>query len=62
MHPTDDVVSADLLDAAGTARAVAGSAVAYLVARLKYDTRTWQEEWPVVMRNAIDACKDDRKH
>ena len=36
MHPTDDVVSADLLDAAGTARAVAGSAVAYLVARLKY--------------------------
>ena len=57
MHPTDDVVSADLLDAASTAHAVAGSAVAYLVAGLKYDTRTWQEEWPVVMRNAIDACK-----
>jgi len=57
MHPTDDVVSADLLDAKATADAVAGSSVAYLVAGLKYDHRVWQEEWPRVMRNAIDACK-----
>lgn len=57
VHSTDEAVSADLLDAAATARAVAGSTVAYLVAGLKYDTSTWQKEWPVVMRNAIDACK-----
>src|ERR1041385_6885349 len=57
MHPTDDLVSADLLDAKATADAVAGSSVAYLVAGLKYDARVWQEQWPTVMRNAIEACK-----
>jgi nucleoside-diphosphate-sugar epimerase len=57
VNPTDDVVSADLLDARATAAAVAGSSVTYLVAGLKYDYRTWQEQWPLVMRHAIDACK-----
>ena len=53
MHPTDDLVSADLLDAKATADAVAGSSVGYLVAGLKYDARVRQEQWPTVMRNAI---------
>lgn len=57
MHETDELVSADLLDARATADAVAGSTVAYLVAGLKYDHRVWQEQWPRVMRNAIDACR-----
>jgi nucleoside-diphosphate-sugar epimerase len=57
VNPTDDLVSADLLDAKATAAAVAGSSVTYLVAGLKYDYRTWQEQWPFVMRHAIDACK-----
>ena len=57
MHPTDDLVSADLLDAKATADAVAGSSIAYLVAGLKYDSRVWEEQWPTVMRNAIEACK-----
>ena len=57
VHPTDELVSADLLDANATAQAVAGSSVAYLLAGLKYDYRVWQAQWPVVMRNAIDACK-----
>jgi nucleoside-diphosphate-sugar epimerase len=57
VNAADETVSADLLDASATERAVAGSDVAYLVAGLKYDARTWQEQWPRVMRNAIDACK-----
>jgi len=57
VNPTDEVVAADLLDPAATARAVAGSEVAYLVAGLRYDTAVWQEQWPRVMRNVIDACK-----
>ncbi len=57
VNPTDELVSADLLDPAATAAAVAGSAVAYLVAGLAYDGRVWREQWPRVMRNAIDACK-----
>ena len=57
VNATDERISADLLDARATAGAVAGSSVAYLVAGLKYDTRVWQQQWPVVMRNVIDACK-----
>lgn len=53
----DEVVTADLLDAEATARAVEGSTVAYLVAGLKYDHRVWREEWPRVMRNVMDACR-----
>lgn len=56
VHPTDELVAADLLDAAAVQRAVEGSDVAYLVAGLKYDARIWAEQWPRVMRNTIDAC------
>ena len=57
VNPTDELFAADLLDAKATSDAVAGSNVSYLVAGLKYDTRTWQEQWPKVMRNTIEACK-----
>jgi len=57
VNPTDQTMAADLLDASATAQAVAGSDVAYLVAGLKYDTAVWQDQWPRVMRNVIDACK-----
>lgn len=57
VNPTDEVFTADLLDADATERAIAGSEVAYLVAGLRYDLRVWREEWPRVMRNVIDACQ-----
>ena len=57
VNETDEVFAADLLDPEATARAIAGSDVAYLVAGLKYDTRVWQEQWPRIMRNVIDGCK-----
>lgn len=57
VNATDEVFSADLLDAEATANAVAGSAITYLVAGLKYDHKVWQEQWPMVMRHTIDACR-----
>jgi nucleoside-diphosphate-sugar epimerase len=57
VNATDEIAVADLLNYAQTEKAVAGSDVVYLVAGLKYETRTWQEQWPKVMRNTIDACK-----
>lgn len=57
VNPSDETVVADLLDAQATAEAVAGSEVVYLVAGLEYNTSVWQEQWPRVMRNTIDACK-----
>ncbi len=52
----DQWMKADLTDAQATADAVAGSAVVYLVAGLAYNTAIWQAQWPLVMRNVIDAC------
>jgi nucleoside-diphosphate-sugar epimerase len=60
VNATDELFSADLLDAQATADAVAGSTVTYLVAGLKYDHAVWEEQWPKVMRNAMDACKRHR--
>lgn len=56
VNPTDETAAADLLDDQATAKAVAGSEVVYLVAGLQYDTVIWQEQWPKVMRNVMDAC------
>ena len=52
-----EAVAADLLDREATSRAVAGSDVVYLVAGLPYKASVWRQQWPVVMRNTIDACK-----
>lgn len=57
VNQTDETFSANLLDSKATAKAVAGSNVAYLVVGLKYNASVWQEQWPRVMRNVIDACK-----
>jgi uncharacterized protein YbjT (DUF2867 family) len=48
---------ADLADREQAIRAVAGSAVVHLLAGLKYDLGVWQELWPRIMANTIEACK-----
>jgi len=57
VNASDELVKADLLNYAETEKAVAGSDVVYLVAGLKYEAKVWQQQWPVVMKNTIDACK-----
>lgn len=57
VNPTDELVAADLLDAAQTSAAVKGSSVVYLTAGMPYNSKTWQQQWPVVMQNVISACK-----
>lgn len=48
--------SADLLDRDEVIAAVKGSTVAYLVAGLPYKAKVWQEQWPRIMANVIEAC------
>jgi nucleoside-diphosphate-sugar epimerase len=52
-----ETVAADLTDKDQTVRAVAGSNVVYLLVGLKYHHKVWQEMWPRVMSNAVEACK-----
>lgn len=60
VNESDQLCSADLLDAAQAMRAVEGSRIAYLTVGLPMDTRLWVEQWPVLMRNTIAACAAQR--
>lgn len=57
MSGATESVAADLTDLEQTVRAVAGSSVVHLLVGLKYDHRVWQELWPRIMSNTIEACK-----
>lgn len=57
LHDTDDLVSADLMNAAETDAAVAGSDIAYLTVGLPPDSALWAERLPTMMKNTIDACE-----
>ena len=52
-----EVLAADLADRDQCIRAVAGSSVVHLLVGLKYNLQIWQELWPRIMANTIEACK-----
>lgn len=58
INPTDELVSADVLNATAVSTAIKGSAVVYLTVGLPYDIKVWQRDWPVVMQSVINACKE----
>lgn len=57
VNSTDELFPANLLDAKATGKAVEGSAIAYLTVGLPMDAQLWEEQFPVIMQNVIDACK-----
>jgi nucleoside-diphosphate-sugar epimerase len=52
-----EAIPADLTDLEQTVGAVRGAAVAVLTAGLAYNRRVWEEDWPRIMANAIEACQ-----
>lgn len=52
-----EIVKGDLGSYEDTLRAVKGSDVVHLCAGLAYNYKVWQEQWPVIMQNTINACK-----
>ena len=57
IHESDQLVSANLLDADQTARAVAGSHTVYFTAGLPPDTALWEAQFPVMLKNALAASR-----
>jgi len=57
VNNTDELFAADLTNPQQTTDAVAGSEIVYLTAGLQYNIKIWREQWPLIMRNVIDACK-----
>ena len=51
-------VAADATDYKQTLNAIKGSSVVYLLIGLPYDSRIWKAQWPVIMTNVINACKE----
>jgi len=58
VNPTDDLVSADILNLDDVRNAVRDSTVVYVTVGLRYDTETWKKEWPVLIGNVLTACKE----
>lgn len=53
----DELHLCDLTIAEEVDNAVNGCDVAYLTVGLQYNLNIWQQQWPVVMKNTIAACK-----
>lgn len=49
---------ADLLNQQEVSAAIKGSSVVYLTAGLVYNKVIWQQQWPVIMQNVMNAVKD----
>ncbi len=52
-----ETFAADVLNREQVFQAVKGSDIVYLLVGLEYKIKIWRSDWPVVMRNTIDACK-----
>jgi nucleoside-diphosphate-sugar epimerase len=55
--PGAETLRADITDLRQAIGAIKGSAIVYLCVGLKYDFSVWRQEWPKIMTNTIEACK-----
>ena len=56
VNDSDELFKADLTNAAEVLKSVEGSEVVYLCVGLPYQLKVWQQQWPAVMQNTINAC------
>ncbi len=52
-----EAIKADVLNYEQVLNAIRGSEVVYLLIGITYNAEIWKKEWPVIMRNVINACK-----
>src|SRR3954465_9978244 len=57
VNETDKLFPANLLDAKATDKAVEGSEIVYFTVGLPMNTRMWEQQFPVMMKNVIESCK-----
>jgi nucleoside-diphosphate-sugar epimerase len=58
INPSDELVPADLLKTEQVKKAVEGSSVVFLTAGITYSLPDWQRDWPIIMQNTLDSCKN----
>jgi nucleoside-diphosphate-sugar epimerase len=57
VNDSDKLFSCDLTNGEKVSEAVRDSEVVYLTVGLEYKLKVWQEQWPGLMKNVIEACK-----
>lgn len=57
VNDTDEIFSADLSVREKAIEAVKGSEIAYFTLGLPISSDLWEKQFPVILRNVIDACK-----
>jgi nucleoside-diphosphate-sugar epimerase len=57
VNDTDEVFSADLSIREKAVEAVKGSEIAYFTLGLPISSDLWEKQFPLILRNVIDACK-----
>jgi len=60
VNDTDELFKADLTNAGEVLKSVEGSEVVYLCVGLPYHLKVWQQQWPAIMKNVINACKQHK--
>jgi nucleoside-diphosphate-sugar epimerase len=58
VNDTDELMSADLLNATNVQKAVQDSSVVYVTVGFPYGLKVWKESWPKFTTNVIEACKE----
>ena len=59
VNPGDELFQADLTRKEEVDKAIKGSSVVYVTVGFPYSVKVWQENWPPLIRNVIQACKDN---
>ncbi|QEC40987.1 NAD-dependent epimerase/dehydratase family protein [Pseudobacter ginsenosidimutans] len=55
--PGAETFTADVTSREQVFAAVKGSEIVYLLVGIQYNIDVWRRDWPVIIRNVIDACK-----
>ncbi len=56
VNTTDNLFKADLSNRDEVFKAIEGSEIVYLMVGFDYNTKLWQQMWPPLIKNVIDAC------
>lgn len=55
--PNAQVIKGDIGDKAAVIAAMKKASIAYLVVGLRYSSKVWERDWPVIMANCLDAAE-----
>jgi nucleoside-diphosphate-sugar epimerase len=56
VNESDELLALDLTQPGAVDKAVEGSDVVYLVVGFEYKAKVWEQLWPALMRDTLDAC------